>query len=75
MVKGSIVIKIRQSFSEYIWKDIFRISQTENLDFDINNEQYVTNYLREHRDMTEPYDTSDLNRLIAGDPLLKPIET
>ena len=57
------------------WENVFRISEEENAEFDINNEQEVLRYLKANELRTIPYVTSDLTRLSEDNPLIKPVET
>ena len=57
-----------------IWKNVFRISDEENRQFDQTNEEIVTEYLANNMDRITPNEKSNLNNLIINDPLLKPIE-
>ena len=55
------------------WVDVFRISNEENVNFDTENEQMVTNYLEENRYRTIPYQWANINRLGANNPITKPL--
>ena len=56
-----------------IWRNVFRISDEENQNFDHNNEILVTDYLNEHLEQTQPYPFTDLSRLDPNNSLTKPV--
>ena len=55
------------------WKNVFRISPEENINFDQQNEDRVENFIRNNKQRIEPYHTADLNRLEADNYLTRPI--
>ena len=46
-----------------IWKEVFKISPQENIEFDRENEEEVERYLNENQIKTTTFHRSDLNRL------------
>lgn len=46
-----------------IWKEVFKITQEKNQNYDRNTERGVEEYLRRNQDLHTPYDTSDLTTL------------
>ena len=56
-----------------IWTNIFQISAQENTSFDADNEQRVEEYLRRNRQKTNPFPTSNIERLEEDHPLTKPM--
>ena len=66
--------KERAELFRNYWENIFKISPEENREFDINNEIRVNNFLNNNRGRMTPYATSNMERLIEADPLLKPAQ-
>ena len=54
-----------------VWKNIFKITDEENANFDLTNEQLVTNFIEENEHRIEPYQLANRNRLNNNDPLTK----
>ena len=55
------------------WSKTFTISDTENQEFDLENENAVNQFLRQNKNRIEPYIHPDLNRLDNNCPLTKTI--
>ena len=56
------------------WRKTFKISDEENRDFDINNENLVNNFINNNRDRITPYEHPDLTRLNEENYLISEIE-
>ena len=54
-----------------VWKNIFKISDEESANFDLTNEQLVTNFIEANKHRIEPYQFANRNRLNNNDPLTK----
>lgn len=46
-----------------IWKNIFRITPEENLNYDLDHQRITEDYLSNNKDVYTPYNTSDSTRL------------
>lgn len=57
-----------------IWKRVFRISDEENMDFDMNTEHMVHEYLRTNMDRTLPFDDININRFNDSDLITSSIK-
>ena len=55
------------------WKEVFKISEEENRNFDRENEEHVNRYLRENDYRLKIYRLANLNRLNENGPMTKPI--
>ena len=56
-----------------IWSNVFRISDEENQNFDLNHEAMVTEFLSERQQETQPYPFADLSHLDENNCLTKPV--
>ena len=56
-----------------VWKDIFKITEEENANYDIVHEERIMNHLAENHYRTQPYRLANLNRLNDEDPLTRPL--
>ena len=54
-----------------MWKNIFKISDEENANFDLTNEQLVKNFIEANKHRIEPYQFANRNRLNNNDLLTK----
>ena len=54
-----------------VWKNIFKISDERNDNFDLTNEQLVTNFIEANKHRIKPYQFANRNRLNNNDPLTK----
>ena len=50
------------------WKNVFKISDTENLDFDRQNDNFIRQQTIDNTDIITPHQTSDINRLNVESP-------
>ena len=48
---------------ERTWKDIFRITEEEEANFDAAHSEHINSYINIFHDRLKPYNTSNLNRL------------
>lgn len=55
------------------WKEIYKISDEENLDFCQETQTEVEKFLEDHKENWEPFDTIDMNRLEPNNTLTKKI--
>ena len=56
-----------------IWRNIFRISDAENQEFDLNHERRVRNYININEFQIESYTRIDLDRLDPTNYLTRPV--
>ena len=66
--------KKEEKFRE-IWSGIFNISDEENIQFDMQNERIVNNYIERNEFMITPFRRPDLDRLDPNNYLTKPVTT
>ena len=57
-----------------VCQDIFKITEEENVNYDIAHEERIMNYLAENYLRSQPYRLANLNRLNNEDPLTKPLQ-
>ena len=65
-------INEKEEIFREIWQNIFQINPADNLNFDLQHENEVLEYLEENLELIQPYDTVDLGRLDPENPILKP---
>ena len=58
-----------------IWSEIFKISPEENASFDPQNEMIVNNFIHENKNLIEPHQNANIDRLDATNPLTTKIST
>ena len=56
-----------------IWSNVFKISDEENQNFDLNHERMVTDYLDNHQQETQPFPFADLTRLDPDNFMTRPV--
>ena len=64
----------KHSLYNRTWKNVFKISEEENQNFDEENEIRVNNFLNENLYRTKPYEFANTRRLDPNNFLTKPIE-
>ena len=66
-------VKGKEQLFRDFWKDTFRISPEENADFDQETDREISEFINQNIERITPYETANLERLNAENPLTKPI--